>query len=250
MVREAMKQRGFSISIPGAQVEHRDLVKLRPGQWLNDESINFYGQLILQRSQRSAASRSKLRPQANVIPLDFWDVHVFSSFFYHKLATMGPSSVARWTRRLDVLSKDKIIFPINLGNTHWATGCIDLREKRIEYYDSLHTPNPRFFRHVRAWLQAEHQDKRRTSFDWLGSGWTEYTNPRFPGQTNGFDCGVFTIAALEQLSRCDPLGPGTSSTRVEGQSNEVHAAFNFSYKDMPYLREKFAYEIITKHLLD
>jgi len=33
-----------------AEVSHADLQRLRPGQWLNDEIINYFGSLIMQRS--------------------------------------------------------------------------------------------------------------------------------------------------------------------------------------------------------
>ena len=33
------------------QVAHKDIARLRPRQWLNDEIINFYGELILSRSE-------------------------------------------------------------------------------------------------------------------------------------------------------------------------------------------------------
>lgn len=33
-----------------AEVSHMDLQRLKPGQWLNDEVINYFGSLIMQRS--------------------------------------------------------------------------------------------------------------------------------------------------------------------------------------------------------
>jgi hypothetical protein len=32
---------------------------------------------------------------------------------------------------------DKIIVPLNFGNAHWACGCINIRDRRVEYWDSL-----------------------------------------------------------------------------------------------------------------
>lgn len=255
-LQKAWQQRDFVVSIPGACAAHRDLVKLRPRSWLNDETINFYGQLVLQRSQRALALRrdpTVRAPQETLDPAACWDVHVFNSFFYHKLATAGHAGVARWTRRVDVFGKDKILFPVNLGNTHWVTGCIDFRRKRVEYYDSMRLPNPAFFQQVAAWLQAEHEAKCHRPLDWEADGWTEYSCTHFPSQQNGYDCGVFTIAAIEQLSRRNPLDPYPASAAgrdAREEQQEQDEPFNFSGKDMPYLRRRFAYEIITKHLLD
>lgn len=38
---------------------------------------------------------------------------------------------------MDLFAKDRIIIPINLGNSHWVCSAINIREKRFEYYDSL-----------------------------------------------------------------------------------------------------------------
>lgn len=39
--------------------------------------------------------------------------------------------------QVDLFAKDRIIIPINLGNSHWVCSAINIREKRFEYYDSL-----------------------------------------------------------------------------------------------------------------
>lgn len=45
-VREAMRKEGVISTMPGAEVTARDIRKLGPGQWLNDEVINFYAVLL------------------------------------------------------------------------------------------------------------------------------------------------------------------------------------------------------------
>lgn len=39
--------------------------------------------------------------------------------------------------QFDAFEKDVLIFPINIGNSHWTCAAINVREKRFEYYDSL-----------------------------------------------------------------------------------------------------------------
>lgn len=39
--------------------------------------------------------------------------------------------------QVDVFAKDAILVPINLGNAHWTFACVNMRLKRVEYYDSL-----------------------------------------------------------------------------------------------------------------
>jgi sentrin-specific protease 1 len=52
-----------------------------------------------------------------------------------------------------------------------------------------------------------------------------------PQQENGYDCGMFTCCFLEALSRGEET-------------------FNFSQKDMPYLRRRFIWEIGNASLRD
>jgi sentrin-specific protease 1 len=38
--------------------------------------------------------------------------------------------------KMDIFALDKIIVPVHLG-THWCLAVINMRKKRVEYYDSL-----------------------------------------------------------------------------------------------------------------
>jgi sentrin-specific protease 1 len=200
----------------------------------------------------------------------FWRVHFFSSFFWENLKNRGFDGVKRWTRKIDIFSKDLVIFPINLGNAHWVCGAINLRYRRFEYYDSMGHRNERAFELMRTYLVAEAEDKKKKQID-LRS-WRNHFSDETPQQENGFDCGVFAAQTMEQISRRDPhtpipLAPPTLSWKGEDleekagtlslTSEEVDDAddqddyeWNFSQPDMPYLRRRMAYEIATKQLLD
>lgn len=87
-------------------VEDKDLNRLRPGQWLNDEIINFYGAMILGRSEGSKENM----PNGTTVagsgttkgrgkPLN---IHYFSSFFWSKLTSEGydKGRLAKWTKKV------------------------------------------------------------------------------------------------------------------------------------------------------
>lgn len=65
----------------------------------------------------------------------------FSSFFFERLLVpkVGYTykNVSRWTKNVDIFSKKKIFFPINIANTHWTLLLIDVMVKTIFYYDSF-----------------------------------------------------------------------------------------------------------------
>ena len=74
------------------EVPSKSLQRLRVGQWLNDDVINFYGTMIQQRSEAGIAEATK----------GTWNVHFMNSFFYTKLSTQGyvKGSLRRWTKKV------------------------------------------------------------------------------------------------------------------------------------------------------
>ena len=69
-------------------------------------------------------------------------IHAFSTFFYPKVSKQGHSSVKRWTRKFDLFSLDRILFPIHLG-VHWTLAAALMKEREIVYLDSMGDPNPK-----------------------------------------------------------------------------------------------------------
>lgn len=51
-----------------------------------------------------------------VLQIEGIQCHCFNSFFYKKLSESGYSSVSRWTKKVDLFSKDVVIVPVNLHN--------------------------------------------------------------------------------------------------------------------------------------
>lgn len=65
--------------------------------------INFYMNLLVERS-----ADPKL-PSVNTL----------NTFFYPKLCSSGYSAVRRWTKKMDIFSKDILLVPVHLG-VHWC----------------------------------------------------------------------------------------------------------------------------------
>ncbi len=189
------------------ELKKSDVWRLRPSEWLNDESINLYFKMIQKRADSSKVA-----------------LHCFNSFFYQFLIDEGYAKVRRWSRGKDLFVPDmKILFPVHLGN-HWCLGVINMKEKRLEYYDSLFGDNAECFQAMRDYVSQEHQDKKKRPFDW--TGWTEVVNPaKMPRQTNGSDCGVFASMFAECMSR------------------DVFPSF--AQSDMPNLRKIMTLELVT-----
>ncbi|KAI0082254.1 cysteine proteinase [Panus rudis PR-1116 ss-1] len=223
------QKRGVISRFERSEVTDHDLQTLRPGSWLNDEIINFYGQLIQSRSDEALKSASKNGvAKGKSKPLN---VHYFNSFFWTKLKTQGyeKGRLAKWTKKIDIFSKDVILLPVNHNNTHWTAAAINFRQKRIESYDSMDMNRSAVFQLLRSYLDAEHRNKKKKPFDF--TGWEDYVLKETPQQENGYDCGVFTCQFLESLSR------GVDR-------------FAFRQRNMPYLRRRMAWEIAHCKLRD
>lgn len=110
--------------------------------------INFYMNLLVERSKESR------------LP----SVNAFNTFFYPKLLKSGYAAVRRWTKKMDIFSKDILLVPVHLG-VHWCLAVslrghnsvhnrlaadiavfelsisvsqvVDFRKKSIMYYDSM-----------------------------------------------------------------------------------------------------------------
>ncbi|TDL28824.1 cysteine proteinase [Rickenella mellea] len=217
-----LQKQGIVSKLEKEQVTNRDLDRLRPGQWLNDELINFYGQMILSRSIEADAAKENGKTYLNV--------HYFSTFFWPKLQTgYEKSRLAKWTKKVDIFLKDIVLIPINHGNAHWTMSAINFRCKRIESYDSMLLDRSQVYKSLRMYLDEEHKNKKKKPFDF--TGWEDYELEDTPEQENGFDCGVFTCQFMESLSRGEE-------------------SFGFTQRDMPYLRQRMIWEIGHARLWD
>uniref|UniRef100_A0A182SGA5 Ubiquitin-like protease family profile domain-containing protein n=1 Tax=Anopheles maculatus TaxID=74869 RepID=A0A182SGA5_9DIPT len=102
------------------QITGNDLVTLQDLNWLNDAVINFYMELLRERSEQK---HSQGLPK----------VYTMNTFFLPQLLKIGYSGVRRWTRKVDLLANDMIVVPVHVGGIHWCMSTIDLRRKTIHY---------------------------------------------------------------------------------------------------------------------
>lgn len=196
---------GFRLS-----VARRDMETLAGLNWLNDEIINFYMNLLMERSQLDG----------------YPTVYAFNTFFYTKLLNSGHSALKRWTRKVDIFAYDMLLIPVHMG-MHWCLAVIDFRHKKIQYYDSMGGQNDECLNALRTYLQDERMDKKKEEFDM--SGWTLETVKNIPHQMNGSDCGMFALKYAEYITR--------------------DAKINFTQGHMPYFRRRMVFEILKKQLL-
>ena len=193
----------------GNELDRRDIGKVLPQSgttddpsgWLNDNVINGYLDSVVDHGLQARGHRRGETPR----------LHAFNSAFYKNITERGVESVKRWSRRpkisgKDLLKVEHVFIPVNVGGAHWTLLVVSPVWKRIEYFDSLHGSSAAAIRNAKAWIKME-----------LGEAWDEHEwevvedpalagRGKGPRQSNGSDCGVFTITTAKMISLgVDPM---------------------------------------------
>lgn len=196
---------------------------MAPQGWLNDEVLNFYCKLLQERNTK----------QVDVGAPRCWFTN---SFFWNKLSG-GPAKenaeynyaeVRRWTTRasVDIFALDCVVFPMNVGEMHWALGVIDLRDKGFRYFDSMSSrPHHNFVPFLRRYLSDEYASKKGGAVLEDVEAWDRLPEAAcIPQQRNYWDCGVFTCFFADAFAAGRP--------------------FHFDQDDMPDLRVRLAARLV------
>uniref|UniRef100_A0A667XP00 SUMO specific peptidase 2 n=1 Tax=Myripristis murdjan TaxID=586833 RepID=A0A667XP00_9TELE len=201
------------------RITQRDLATLQEGSWLNDEVINFYLSLVMERCSGQATGLK---------------VYSFSTFFFPKLwgggggQAGGHTAVKRWTKAVDVFSYDLILVPLHLG-VHWAMAVIDLKSRTVKSYDSMGQRHDDICSMLLLYLKEEHKVKKGRDLD--SAKWTvsSLRATDIPQQRNGSDCGVFACKYADFIAKGKPL--------------------TFRQCHMPLFRKLMIWEILNQKLL-
>jgi sentrin-specific protease 1 len=173
-------------------IQRESIQRLLPGQWLNDEVISYF-LLMLSKRDEEMCLKDPLRQRC----------HFFKSFFITKMLNVGNanpaidgtylySNVESWSTKVpgtclvvsarvfvasaltilmlfpsstgkDIFNLDKLIIPVNLNFEHWFCAVINMKEKRIQVYDSgSRGGGTVFLESLFKYVKDEHQNKRRS----------------------------------------------------------------------------------------
>lgn len=175
-------------STEAESVQRSSLQRLQPGQWLNDEVINYFLKNCLAKRDEKLCATQPGRKRS----------HFFNSYFVqtmfdeknNNLALRGKyayKNVKRWSKKVpgkDVFNLKYIFCPINLDNMHWTSAVIFMEEKKIQYYDSLGGTDRMKLEGLLEYLKDEWRSKKDGEMDcsdWKLVGCTSDT----PRQLNG-----------------------------------------------------------------
>ncbi|XP_043269144.1 sentrin-specific protease 1-like [Venturia canescens] len=203
--------KGIQCHKKGRQINEKDLQTLVEKNWVNDEVINIYLDMIMERG--------------NLEQIQFEKVFCFNTFFFPRLHLNGEEAVRRWTKKVNIFKYDKVFFPIHLGN-HWRMIIADFGTQIITYYDSLMGENLRHLETVRDYITFEVVQKNEDRFK--ENEWKFRVDKSAPKQKNGYDCGVFVCLYANYIS--------------------VNKPFDYDQDDIPKLRLKISQELKNQEL--
>ncbi|XP_016365443.1 sentrin-specific protease 5 [Sinocyclocheilus rhinocerous] len=158
-----------------------DLSTLDDQNWVNDQVINMYGELIMEATNHK--------------------VHFFNSFFYRQFVAKGYEGVRRWTKKVDLFSKTLILIPLHL-EIHWSLITLDVSKQSINFYDSQGILFKFAVDNILKYILAEAKEKKQAVFQ---KGWRMVVNRTIPQQKNDNDCGVFVLEYCKCLAFMKPL---------------------------------------------
>ena len=144
-------------------VKRASMQQLKPGQWLNDEVIHYFLNMLAIRDKEMCKNNPSCKRS-----------HFFKSFFMTKLLDKGNANlevkgkynyknVKRWSKKVpgqDLFNLDKIIFPINHDQNHWICAVAFMTEKCIQMYNLMGMKGMHYLEHIFQYIKDEYQDKK------------------------------------------------------------------------------------------
>ena len=150
---------------------------LKPNQWLNDNMINYFLNLLLVHLNRPCL--------------------LFNTFFFNSIKN-SISSVDSWFQNVNIFSYKFHLIPIHHNNNHWMLVCTDLNQSKVTLFDSFHQTHPSVLLKIKEFYQRHYVHHYSVS---LPDSWTFIHEKSIPLQRNGYDCGVFVCKFAELFLR-------------------------------------------------
>ena len=201
----------------------KDFFTLKNKKWLNDDIVNTWVQLLLERSRHL---HLELDGQN--------DCFMHSQYFMLPTVKDGnyneSTALRHCNRRCNnevasVSDIDRIFFPVYTGGNHWYLIIIFVKTRAIKCFDSSNSTDTTeksnlINRQITPWLNIA---------TGLSDPPVTITFVPMPQQTNGYDCGVFLCAALDYASALPADTTKDTTTWMK-----------FEQDDMPHFRERMA----------
>uniref|UniRef100_A0A8B9KG96 SUMO specific peptidase 5 n=1 Tax=Astyanax mexicanus TaxID=7994 RepID=A0A8B9KG96_ASTMX len=158
-----------------------DLSTLDDQNWVNDQVINMYGELIMEATNHKV--------------LFILSIFHRSSNFYRRFNVFSDDL------QVDLFSKRLLLIPLHL-EIHWSLITVDISKQNINFYDSQGILFKFAVDNIEKYMLAEAKEKKLANFQ---KGWKMTVSKPIPQQKNDNDCGVFVLEYCKCLAFKEPL---------------------------------------------
>ncbi|KAG8261202.1 Sentrin-specific protease 2 [Homalodisca vitripennis] len=157
---------------------------LMKGAMVNDWIVSGFLRLI--------ERRSFLQPNLPKV----WS---FDTFFFVAWVQGGYPRVKRWTKGINILQRDIVLFPVHIPEEqNWVLVVARPKLSVIQVFDSLDKPRPKLdeivFNYIKAFAQSIH-------FPIAEDIWLFQNNAPCAQLTNNIDCGVYVCMFADRISQ-------------------------------------------------
>jgi sentrin-specific protease 1 len=203
-------ERGSTVPrYPAGTMTFRDVWTLRPDADINDQIIDSYMSLLVERFNTPASPCCALSTQL------------------YPALLLGGSRVERFTRNVDIFLYARVLVPF-IYVDEWCLAVISPRMKHVGYYDGLARTNDESQELLLRWIRGEWGRKGHSAESFGRWGFATLV-PRAVQERGRHDSGIFVCRYAECACR--------------------GALPNFEQRDMPQARRVVAYEIIKHLIL-
>jgi len=192
-----------------------DLQRLIGAGWLDDELMNSFVALINHRDRQAAdVMEEDARSPTEAPTPRRRRTRMFNTFFFSRLSATVDGydykGVSRWGMKLGLQldAVDNILIPINLMRSHWVLVNVNVKERVLQFYDSLSVKDTSgVVPIVRRWLHDEVRTRlgEDAAAEWAVDTWQVLEDAGLPAQEDSGSCGVFVLAAADCFSLGCPL---------------------------------------------
>ena len=239
------------IHVKGVPVLQTDLQTLCGEGWLNDQIVNSFATLINYRNREyfeTILNTQTSNRDENSSAMDHEKIlagprprtYMFNSFFFTRLksgsGSYNYSYVKNWTARarVDVLSLDLLLIPVNIRSVHWVLGAIDIRGRKIMYIDTMRSDDSVDVKKtLQRWIFDEIKYKYGSAIaEELSIGtWDIASSAKHtPLQSDSSSCGVLMLYIADYL--------------------ELGRTIDFTQEHVPILRRRTAFFLHRNRLAD
>ena len=180
------------IKVGDIHLKRRALMCLKPQMWLNCKIMDAYMELLQIRNTQIGGK-----------------VMFFPTHFYRMVAKSRDGYEFRsglpYVRNKNVFDMDMLVIPMNQNEVHWVMVVVNIKEKRLEFYDPLQQGMTIYTEMLimQKWF-AELAALRNLKTVNI-QAWDSQMLTNVPLQKDGYNCGVYVNHFAEFLSRGVPF---------------------------------------------